>query len=186
MREKTLPLLLFRVLVVVFLSYALLLNPASGFGDEGKWQPGGEEGGGETGEGGGEVVQGEDWFLMKESVPVIQTYAGTMMVLKGIGIRPIWQSPIHIGFITMEPQSLFIPQYLDSNIIFYVKKGIYSYLFHHPFQFFRLILIQSLLKALTLYIYIYKINMDGCRGSKNWTYIQRRISRKGIEDWRYI
>lgn len=135
MREKTLPLLLFRVLVVVFLSYALLLNPANGLGDEGKWQPGGEERGGETG--GGEVVQGEDWFLMKESVPVIQTYAGTMMVLKGTGIRPIWQTPIHIGFITMEPQSLFIPQYLDSNIIFYVKKGIYSSTYSIiPFNFF--------------------------------------------------
>lgn len=122
-------LLLFLVLVV--LCYALL-NTASGFGDEGGRRRGRGGGGGggrdqmEEGgewEGGGEVVQGEDWFLLRGSVPVMQTHAGYMRVLKGVGIKPLWRSSMHIGFITMEPQSLFTPQYLDSSIILFIRKG---------------------------------------------------------------
>ncbi|KAI4382335.1 hypothetical protein MLD38_008312 [Melastoma candidum] len=30
---------------------------------------------------------------------------------------------MHIGFITMEPQTLFIPQYVDSNLVLFVSRG---------------------------------------------------------------
>lgn len=30
---------------------------------------------------------------------------------------------MHIGFITMEPKTLFVPQYVDSNLILFVQLG---------------------------------------------------------------
>ncbi|KAK7312541.1 hypothetical protein VNO77_36472 [Canavalia gladiata] len=61
-------------------------------------------------------------FLMHNSKRVIKTDAGEMRVLKSQGGR-ILHRRMHIGYITMEPQSLFIPQYLDSNLIIFIHTG---------------------------------------------------------------
>lgn len=66
--------------------------------------------------------EGEDLFLLQDSKRVIQTDAGEMRVVRTFGGRII-EKPMHIGFITMEPKSLFIPQYLDSSLILFVRRG---------------------------------------------------------------
>ncbi|CAN4119046.1 unnamed protein product [Withania somnifera] len=70
---------------------------------------------------------GEGWFLLHDSKEVVRTDAGVMRVVRkggfGGGGVSIFQSPMHIGFITMEPNSLFIPQYLDSHLTLFVRRG---------------------------------------------------------------
>ncbi|PHT96612.1 hypothetical protein BC332_34460 [Capsicum chinense] len=69
-------------------------------------------------------TQGEKWFLLRHLHNVVKTDAGSMRMVKG-GYR--WgsylHSPMHIGFISMEPNSLFIPQYLDSDLVLFVHHG---------------------------------------------------------------
>lgn len=83
-------------------------------GDE-EWSEGGDEGG--TGR-----REGEEWLLLQDSKRVVRTDAGSMKVVRGSGGR-FMRSPMHIGFITMEPQSMFIPQYLDATLILFVRRG---------------------------------------------------------------
>lgn len=61
-------------------------------------------------------------FLMVDSKKVIETEAGEMRVMRG-PISRILDKAMHIGFITMEPKSLFVPQYLDSTLILFVRRG---------------------------------------------------------------
>ncbi|XP_023511963.1 vicilin-like seed storage protein At2g28490 [Cucurbita pepo subsp. pepo] len=61
-------------------------------------------------------------FLLEDSKRVIETEAGEMRVIRSPASR-ILDRPMHIGFITMEPKSLFVPQYLDSSLILFVRRG---------------------------------------------------------------
>ncbi|KAG8371362.1 hypothetical protein BUALT_Bualt13G0079800 [Buddleja alternifolia] len=80
-------------------------------------------GGYEWAEGGGMgQKEGEDWFMLQHSKHVVKTDAGDMRVVKGFGSRFI-KSSIHIGFINMQPRTLFIPQYLDSSLILFIHRG---------------------------------------------------------------
>ncbi|KAF2300524.1 hypothetical protein GH714_013939 [Hevea brasiliensis] len=45
-----------------------------------------------------------------------------MRVVRSFGWRMI-ERPMHIGFITMEPKTLFIPHYLDSSLIIFIRRG---------------------------------------------------------------
>lgn len=75
---------------------------------------------------GGREGRGEGLFLLHDSKEVVRTDAGVMRVVRrgfGGGGVSIFQSPMHIGFITMEPNSLFIPQYLDAHLIVFVRRG---------------------------------------------------------------
>ncbi|XWS28433.1 hypothetical protein CRYUN_Cryun25bG0068500 [Craigia yunnanensis] len=72
----------------------------------------------EKGEGAGR----EERFLLPNSKPVMKTDAGEMRVVRSLGGRII-EKPLHIGFITMEPKTLFVPQYLDSSLILFVRTG---------------------------------------------------------------
>ncbi|MCD7454192.1 hypothetical protein HAX54_023906 [Datura stramonium] len=69
-------------------------------------------------------TQGEKWFLLRQLHDVVKTDAGSMRLVKG-GYRrdSFLHSPMHIGFISMEPNSLFIPQYLDSDLVLFVHHG---------------------------------------------------------------
>jgi hypothetical protein len=69
-----------------------------------------------------EEEETEDWFLLQDSKDVMKTDAGEMRVVRSLGGR-IVDRPMHIGFITMEPKSLFIPQYLDSSLILFIRRG---------------------------------------------------------------
>uniref|UniRef100_A0A7N0UL14 Cupin type-1 domain-containing protein n=1 Tax=Kalanchoe fedtschenkoi TaxID=63787 RepID=A0A7N0UL14_KALFE len=63
-------------------------------------------------------------FLLQEAQRVVRTDAGEMSVVRGfgLGIGGV-ERPLHIGFITMERKSLFVPQYLDSSLIIFVQLG---------------------------------------------------------------
>lgn len=62
-------------------------------------------------------------FLLQNSKSVFKTDAGEMRVMK-INEDQFLDRRMQIGFITMEPRSLFIPQYLDSNLIIFIRRGI--------------------------------------------------------------
>jgi len=64
-------------------------------------------------------------FLLQNSKRVVKTDAGEMRVFESHGGR-ISERRLHVGFITMEPSSLFVPQYLDSTLIIFVLTGIIS------------------------------------------------------------
>ncbi|KAL9240999.1 hypothetical protein vseg_015159 [Gypsophila vaccaria] len=65
---------------------------------------------------------GEDLFVLRESKRVVRTEAGEMRVVRGLG-RWVGERELHIGFVTMEPRSLFVPQYLDASLILFVRRG---------------------------------------------------------------
>ncbi|KAH9606372.1 hypothetical protein KSS87_017277 [Heliosperma pusillum] len=65
----------------------------------------------------------EEMFVLRESKRVFSTEAGEMRVVRGFGRGMVIERPLHIGFITMEPRSLFVPQYLDSSLIIFVRRG---------------------------------------------------------------
>ncbi|KAL3616415.1 hypothetical protein CASFOL_039805 [Castilleja foliolosa] len=97
----------------------LLVATVSCYEDERERWEGEGEGGGREGR------KGDDWFLLQDTKHVIRTDAGDMTVVRGGGGRSavVRPPPMHIGFITMEPKSLFIPQYLDSTLILFVRTG---------------------------------------------------------------
>ncbi|XWS52707.1 hypothetical protein CRYUN_Cryun11dG0093800 [Craigia yunnanensis] len=70
----------------------------------------------------GEESRREEWFLLPDSKLVMKTDAGEMRVIRSLA-RRIIEKPLHIGFITMEPKTFFIPQYLDSSLILFVRTG---------------------------------------------------------------
>ncbi|KAH6814613.1 RmlC-like cupins superfamily protein [Perilla frutescens var. frutescens] len=105
--------------VVLAVALVALVVAVSGYEDEERWSRGRRHGGDEGGTG---RREGDDWFLLQESKHVVTTDAGSMKVVKGFGGK-FMQSPMHIGFITMEPKSMFIPQYLDSSLILFVRRG---------------------------------------------------------------
>lgn len=137
-------------LLFLVLGCALFMNRASGFGVE--MEGGGDMGGEGEAEGGGE---GHDWFLLKDSMHVIKSDAGDMRVVRGGGKR-LWRSPMHIGFITMEPNSLFIPQYLDSTLILFIRRGKF---------FISFPVFQS--TSLDIYIYICTESRTELKGQDN-------------------
>ncbi|KAL8029837.1 hypothetical protein ABFX02_14G249000 [Erythranthe guttata] len=104
-----------RAILLAAALVAALVVAVAGYEDEGTRWEGGEEGG--TGR-----REGQESFLLQDSKHVVKTDAGDMRVVRGFGGR-FAKSPMHIGFITMEPKSLFIPQYLDSSLILFVRRG---------------------------------------------------------------
>jgi hypothetical protein len=75
-------------------------------------------------------------FLMENFKSVVKTDAGEMRLFKNNDDKFLDRS-MHIGLINMEPRSLFIPQYLDSNLIIFVRRGIIllSFIMTILFQF---------------------------------------------------
>jgi len=76
----------------------------------------------------------EEGFLLQNSKRVVKTDAGEMEVVRSF-VGKIVDRPLHIGFITMEPKTLFIPQYLDSSLVIFIRRGI---TFHKFISFFLL------------------------------------------------
>lgn len=83
-----------------------------------------ERGGGGGGGRGRRWPQGEDWFLLHDSKRIVQTEAGEVRVVRSLGGGRLLERQLHIGFITMEPKSLYVPQYIDSNLILFIRRGI--------------------------------------------------------------
>ncbi|KAH7561001.1 hypothetical protein JRO89_XS10G0156600 [Xanthoceras sorbifolium] len=68
----------------------------------------------------------EERFLSRRSEQVVKTDAGEMRVVRSFGGR-IVNRPMHVGFITMEPKTLFTPQYMDSSLILFIRRGTLSF-----------------------------------------------------------
>ncbi|XP_044480043.1 vicilin-like seed storage protein At2g28490 [Mangifera indica] len=116
--------LLTLLLLVLVFSYGLTLT--IGYRDEDEdwklereWER--EERGGDEDED-ERLGRGEESFLLQDAKQVVKTEAGDVRVVRSIGGR-IVDRPMHIGFISMEPKSLFIPQYIDSSLILFVRRG---------------------------------------------------------------
>ncbi|KAL6660120.1 hypothetical protein ACP70R_002242 [Stipagrostis hirtigluma subsp. patula] len=87
---------------------------------EGEWRP--EE---EEGKGGG---AGRGLFVLDRLEKVVESEGGQVRVVRGQPWPPTpggacREGLMHIGFITMEPKTLFVPQYLDSSLILFVRRG---------------------------------------------------------------
>ncbi|XP_003557965.1 vicilin-like seed storage protein At2g28490 [Brachypodium distachyon] len=74
---------------------------------------------------------GKGLFLLDNVEKVVDSEGGQVHVVRGpfVPEQP-WQQYgacreglMHIGFITMEPKTLFVPQYIDSNLILFVQRG---------------------------------------------------------------
>ncbi|CAM0873070.1 unnamed protein product [Alopecurus aequalis] len=99
---------------------------------EGEWRP--EEEGKGGGGGGG---PGKGLFMLDKVEKVVESEGGQVHVVRGQPASVVpWQHGgwsagcgacreglMHIGFITMEPETLFVPQYTDSNLILFVQRG---------------------------------------------------------------
>ncbi|KAK6926833.1 Cupin 1 [Dillenia turbinata] len=105
------------LLLALFLSYAIVGLAADEFDiHNGRGKQEEEEEGYEK--------EKEDMFLLQESKHVLKTEAGEMRIF----VTPphgglLVERPLHIGFLTMEPKTLFIPQYLDSSLIIFIRGG---------------------------------------------------------------
>ncbi|XP_050370452.1 vicilin-like seed storage protein At2g28490 [Argentina anserina] len=62
------------------------------------------------------------YFLLQRSRVLVKTEAGEMRVVRSVG-QKLANRHINVGFLTLEPNSLFIPQYLDSSLILFVQNG---------------------------------------------------------------
>ncbi|KAF3455040.1 hypothetical protein FNV43_RR05488 [Rhamnella rubrinervis] len=65
----------------------------------------------------------DGWFLLRDAKPVYKTDAGEMRVVKSLGHGRHLGRHLRIGFIAMEPKTLLIPQYLDSSLIIFIRRG---------------------------------------------------------------
>ncbi|XP_059300463.1 vicilin-like seed storage protein At2g28490 [Lycium ferocissimum] len=104
------------LLLLVLVLFSALVTSVSGHEYEGRREREEEESEQKT--------QGEKWFLLRHLHDVVKTDAGSLRLVKG-GYRrgSFLHSPMHIGFVSMEPNSLFIPQYLDSDLVLFVHRG---------------------------------------------------------------
>ncbi|CAN6295189.1 unnamed protein product [Urochloa humidicola] len=84
---------------------------------EGEWRPEKEK----------EEGEGKGLFVLDRLEKVVESEGGQVRVVRGQPWPPAAfacrEGLMHIGFITMEPKTLFVPQYLDSNIILFVRRG---------------------------------------------------------------
>lgn len=71
----------------------------------------------------GEEEEQEGIFLLEKSKKILKTEAGEVSLRsrKRYAMKP--PHDLHIVFISMEPKSFFVPQYLDSDSVFYVLRG---------------------------------------------------------------
>lgn len=104
--------------VVSLLTLLLLFSvPASGHQERGTER---EEA--EKGTECGEDATGRGRFILGRTRRVVRTESGQVRVVSG----ERWKghpSTMHIGFLRLEPNSLFLPQYVDANLILFVREG---------------------------------------------------------------
>ncbi|KAK4420317.1 Vicilin-like seed storage protein [Sesamum alatum] len=105
------------LLVLVFVS---LVAAVDGYEEEFRRRDGGGSGSG-SGSGRGRRNT-EDWLLLQEIEHVVKSGGGEMNVVRGFGGK-LATAPMNIGFITMEPTTLFIPHYCDSTLILFIRAG---------------------------------------------------------------
>uniref|UniRef100_A0A1D1ZK97 Vicilin-like antimicrobial peptides 2-2 n=1 Tax=Anthurium amnicola TaxID=1678845 RepID=A0A1D1ZK97_9ARAE len=106
------------LLVLLVASWAVAV--VSGYDEQREGEEAGGEEFGHHHRGGGEQKAG--LFILEKSKQVVKTEAGGGRGVKGFRGRGS-PSPMHIGFVSMEPNSLLIPQYMDASLILFVRRG---------------------------------------------------------------
>ncbi|KAK0604676.1 hypothetical protein LWI29_018128 [Acer saccharum] len=91
--------------------------------EEGEWDWGRRSEDDDEKKGRSSGPQDKEMFLLQRSKQIVRTEAGEMRVVRSVGGGRIVDRPMHIGFITMEPQTLYVPQYIDSSLILFVRRG---------------------------------------------------------------
>uniref|UniRef100_A0A6V7QSQ7 Cupin type-1 domain-containing protein n=1 Tax=Ananas comosus var. bracteatus TaxID=296719 RepID=A0A6V7QSQ7_ANACO len=105
------------VMVLLLLLASLCFVGVKGYVEELQDEEVVKERGGDEGEGGRRGL-----FMLGKAKKVVETAGGEVRVVSGLR----WKgdpNPMHIGFISMEPNTLFIPQYIDSDLVLFVKSG---------------------------------------------------------------
>ena len=116
------------VLLLLLLSQCSAAAPrhgAEGWWEEGEgeWRPAEEE----------DKGKGRGLFVLDRLEKVVESEGGQVRVVRGQpSAFACREGLMHIGFITMEPKTLFVPQYLDSSITLFVHRGMHRtlLLFH--------------------------------------------------------
>lgn len=90
-------------MAILVVAVALLSPAVTGY-----WEGGGEE---------------ERRFVLDKGEQVVKTDGGEVRVVRGPNLGGDQNSAMHIGFISMEPNTLFIPQYVDAHLIIFVRRG---------------------------------------------------------------
>ncbi|KAG2552102.1 hypothetical protein PVAP13_9KG435085 [Panicum virgatum] len=71
--------------------------------------------------------EGKGLFVLDRVEKVVESEGGQVRVVRGQPWPPsaVWcrEGLMHIGFITMEPKTLFVPHYLNSSITLFVRRG---------------------------------------------------------------
>ena len=71
--------------------------------------------------------EGKGLFVLDRVEKVVESEGGQVRVVRGQPWPPAAaacrEGLMHIGFIAMEPETLFVPQYLDSSITLFVRRG---------------------------------------------------------------
>lgn len=152
---------------------------------EGEWRPAVEE---EKGKG----KEGRGLFVLDRLEKVVESEGGQVHVVRGQPWPPAAfacrEGLMHIGFITMEPKTLFVPQYLDSSITLFVHRGMHTLLLFlsmgacMPRHCSRTLApcMFSFLATLRLVVCVYQsmswnrgiYDMMMSRGSEGWVYSQ--------------
>ncbi|KAK0606371.1 hypothetical protein LWI29_036984 [Acer saccharum] len=91
--------------------------------EEGEWDWGRRSEDDDEKKGRSSGPQDKELFLLQRSKQIVRTEAGEMRVVRSVGGGRIVDRPMHIGFITMEPQTLYVPQYIDSSLILFIRRG---------------------------------------------------------------
>jgi hypothetical protein len=78
-------------------------------------------------------VLGHEGLVRKEERSVVSvSESGSILA---VDVRDwVGGANYHLQFITMEPNSLFLPVLLHSDMVFYVHSGLLASFLHHEFQ----------------------------------------------------
>lgn len=168
------------VLLLLLLSLCSAAAPRRGGGwweeGEGEWRPSEEE---EKGKG-----KGRGLFLLHRVEKVVESEGGQVRVVRGQPWPPASfaacrEGLMHIGFITMEPKTLFVPQYLDSSITLFVQRGTCCYYYFYLCAWWRIV---------SFVPDRYEMQSRGIvmmsRGSEGWVYSQGRARGEEAQDGR--
>lgn len=71
-----------------------------------------------------EETQRQESFVLEKPIKIIKTDAGELSILPQAGINSeLVRKRIGLGFLSLEPKALLLPQYIDADCLFLVHKG---------------------------------------------------------------
>lgn len=90
-------------------------------------------------------------FILDKWEKVVESEGGEVRVVRGFGSPSEhgsgFDAPhkglLHIGFITMDPKTLFVPQYLDAGLILFVRRGMNKGIHFLPSQIKQILVVDD-------------------------------------------